>query len=252
LNACRGEFIAICEGDDYWHRSDKLQLQMEFMRMHPECVVVHSDYDYRVGSWIRHSMMKNENRHIPVGKAYELLQMGNWIGTATVLFRAEILKSFEKTHFSVKNYSFGDYSRLLYASLLGEFGYIDQSLATYRYMKGSAMNSDYQSKLRLRQSVRQCRLDFINETGLVPKDAKKIERNEYRLLYGCAYLAGDVLIIQDAYHWLLQNDPEFRSTWKHGLRILIMRSKLLLWLVDMRAYVMWLLGIWRNYERISE
>lgn len=251
LNACRGEYIALCEGDDYWHHPNKLQLQVAYMRAHPRCVVVHSDYDYRVGSRIRRSVMRSEQRSIPVGEAYDLLQQGNWIATATVLYRAEVWKSFEQATFAAKDYPMGDYSMLLHASLCGEFGYLKESLATYRYMRGSAMNSGHKAALQLRQSIRQCRLDFAKETGLIPKDAQLIDLDEYRLLYGCAYLAGDISAFQEAYRWLLRNDPDFRSTWKHPLRLSIMRIRPLLWLVGVRAHFNWRLGILRNYERIS-
>lgn len=251
MYACLGEYIAFCEGDDYWHHPAKLQMQVAFLREHPECVVVHSDYDYRVGARVRRSIMKTERRHIPVGKAYDLLQEGNWIGTASVLYRSEVLRSFEQTAIAARNYRFGDYSRLLHASLYGEIGYLDQSLATYRYMPGSAMNSGSKSTLSLRQSVRQCRLDFIEETGRIPLDHDLIERQEYRLLYGCAYLAGDIDVFQEVYRWLLQKDPGFLAAWKHPLRLVIMRSRLLLWLVQVRAFVNWRLSILRHYERID-
>lgn len=39
LNACRGEYIAGIEGDDYWTASDKLQQQADFLDNHPECAI---------------------------------------------------------------------------------------------------------------------------------------------------------------------------------------------------------------------
>ena len=35
LSRCRGEFIAFCEGDDYWIDDERLQRQVDVMRAHP-------------------------------------------------------------------------------------------------------------------------------------------------------------------------------------------------------------------------
>jgi glycosyltransferase involved in cell wall biosynthesis len=40
----RGEFIAMCEGDDRWLAADKLQAQVAFLRAAPDCGLVHSNY----------------------------------------------------------------------------------------------------------------------------------------------------------------------------------------------------------------
>ncbi len=36
---CRGEYVALIEGDDFWINPRKLQLQVEYLDSHPECVI---------------------------------------------------------------------------------------------------------------------------------------------------------------------------------------------------------------------
>lgn len=41
LKRCRGKYIAILEGDDWWEADDKLQYQFDFMEQHPEYVAMY-------------------------------------------------------------------------------------------------------------------------------------------------------------------------------------------------------------------
>jgi hypothetical protein len=43
LAACRGRFIALCEGDDHWRGHDKLQRQVDFLESHPRYVMAFHD-----------------------------------------------------------------------------------------------------------------------------------------------------------------------------------------------------------------
>ncbi len=88
---CCGEFICNCDNDDYWHNPNKLQIQLEYMRSHPECNICITD----------HRTHNRSTGEICESKAHfdhnVDIQQAMWGGcsfcNATIMYRADFLKS---------------------------------------------------------------------------------------------------------------------------------------------------------------
>ena len=134
LKACKGRYIAICEGDDYWTDSLKLQKQVDFLEANPE-YVIHSGF-----ATISTTTGKQVGRQSEKGFfTLEDFYTQNNIVTCTVMFR-NIIKKFPDTFSKVK---FGDW--LLYTIILKHSNsriYVaNEVFSFYRIHQGGVMKS---------------------------------------------------------------------------------------------------------------
>lgn len=88
LEECKGDYIAICEADDFWTDSLKLQKQVNFLEGNSEYVLV--------ASKVRTLNEKGQTEHSE-GKIYGEISLDqilkrNQITTCTTLFRSEFLQ----------------------------------------------------------------------------------------------------------------------------------------------------------------
>lgn len=226
VDAARGEYIAICEGDDYWQNPDKLELQIASMSASSSVTLCHTEFDRRIGFRIK------RNRHQSIrpgyavqGSAYvELLQ--EWsVMTATALYRADVIGEFRRSEFHNPAWPFGDYNLALFASVRGRVVYLPVSTATWRRVAGSASNSSPQKALEMHTAATECRKVFMRAYPVTDLQRLKIEQRIHEKYLRLAFLANRPDIYRDSLEWLIRHGHESKSA-KHTLRQLAMENGL--------------------------
>ncbi len=113
---CKGKYIALCEGDDYWTDPLKLQKQVDFLQNNNEYVVCSHDTKTidSYGNLLKESKLPNSFKRDATS---EELKKGFWILTLGMMFRnLPIFKNYPKEGYRVLN---GD---IFLISILGQYG----------------------------------------------------------------------------------------------------------------------------------
>jgi len=128
IEACRGEYVALLEGDDYWTAHDKLQRQVSFLTSNPGCAICcHAVLTLaQDGTIAPPSDQSGQIR--PVSTLEDLLRR-NFIKTCSVMFRARLFGEFPAWFYDLP---WGDYPLNILNAHYGDIGYLENVMAIYR------------------------------------------------------------------------------------------------------------------------
>lgn len=149
FNACRGEYIAALEGDDYWTSSHKLQKQVDYLDSQPECVLCFHNVIrfYQDGSREPHTYNAPDQKEICT---LDDLWIKNFITTCSAMLRKEAIGPLPAWFVTLP---WGDWTMFILAARKGTIGYLKEVMGAHR-IHGSGMWSSLTRIQRLEQLVK--------------------------------------------------------------------------------------------------
>jgi glycosyltransferase involved in cell wall biosynthesis len=125
------EFIAFLDGDDLW-RPNKLELQMAYLRLHPNCALVYTDMSTFNETGILDASVKDRlGMFLPSGRIFPALFMRALFGSGSVILRKECVG--KVGYFDEDLLVGSDYEMWLRVARHFDLGVVDQPLLMYRF-----------------------------------------------------------------------------------------------------------------------
>ena len=133
LYACRGQYVALLDGDDYWLGEDKLQTQVDFLDQHSDYVLAFHDalkvYDNPAVSNERCSKKYPFLQHDNTFTQQDILSGWGFVPTSSIVFRNRLIGEFPEWFWKVIS---ADYALLLLLTQHGKMKYFCQVNGVYQ------------------------------------------------------------------------------------------------------------------------
>lgn len=232
VDATRGRYIAMCDGDDWWIDPHKLEEQVAVLDADPGCGMCYT----RARIWIEaegrfEGLFPIQNAHV----TFEELMRRNTVPNCSSLSRRELLiRFYDEVRPEEKDWRTDDYPMWLWCSLHSRIHFIDHKLTAYRVLPVSDSHFlDCSQYLRYEENIMSIRRWF-DDTFCNSSHRRELDR---RLFFQGLEILRDAgfrpsrrywgqqvkahprfLFLWEGYHWLIRAYKKTRRDRKKARR----------------------------------
>jgi glycosyltransferase involved in cell wall biosynthesis len=130
LKACKGKYIALLEGDDYWTSFDKLQKQVDFLECHTNHAICYHATQLVDRNGTPKVILPISKFRKPTSTLHDLLINDSFMATCSTMFRSNLFNYFPDI-FYISNMCC-DWTLNVLNAENGNIGYLDETMSVYR------------------------------------------------------------------------------------------------------------------------
>ena len=138
IQDCRGQYIALLEGDDYWTSPTKLQEQVSFLDSHEACAICFHAVRVFHEDGKEAPRISPRFGHKKISTIEDLLGLGNFIPTCAAVFRNGLIGEFPDWFYTLR---IADFSLHVLNAQYGKIGYINKVMGAYRIHSGGTFSA---------------------------------------------------------------------------------------------------------------
>lgn len=191
-----GKYVAICEGDDYWIDSLKLQKQVDFLESNP-------DYGIVCGKAKCFIQQKQKFLPLTLGSnkvSFNEMLLNNSVCTLTTMYRRCLFNKYLiEIQPNSKKWLMGDYPLWIWMAYNSKIKFFDEIFAVYRVLQESASNtSDVNRCINFQKSVKEIKI-FFYDLYVRNNDIylKNIYDNYFSYILKQSCLSGNALLLDE-------------------------------------------------------
>ncbi len=125
------DYVAPCDGDDFWNSEYRIQEHIDFLREHPVAIMSFNSFEFcTVESSDRRRGIHLDTEIVSADRLVKDNPVGH---LGSTFYRGELVEIFPLEPFYYTN---GDWKINVYCSQIGSIGYLDKALSVYRLHGG--------------------------------------------------------------------------------------------------------------------